>query len=179
MRLQAAKTYLPMAIVILLTLMLMALVVLYFALSGEVAGFGELVLGLSPDFEKYEAADTYDAAYTDGEVIVGVLRLSYDACAAEGIPTTMPPRAFAEYYRTLALSGITAGETRSVGDAVYYTYTATSSLGVSFTYMPTFYFSPYAYFVVTYIVPTERFPAREAELLSYAEGTKIQPSRVE
>ena len=140
----------------------------------RVYGHCELTLDLPPRFSDYDSGDTYDAAYSDGEVLVGFLRLSFDVCRTEGIPTTMSPRAFADhYYRTVALEGIEVGETRSDGDVVYYTYELSTESGKGYTYMPTFYFTPYAYFIVTYVVPSEIFEEKQATLIGYAKSFKI------
>ena len=141
--------------------------------KATVYGHCELTIDLPDNYVEYDSSDVYDVAYTDGVVIVGILRLSYEACATEGIPTMMSPELFAEYYRTLALSGIDATETKQVGDVPYYTYSQSSLGGESFTYMPTFYFSPYAYFVLTYILPTDQLGFMQESLLGYATTVKL------
>ena len=148
-----------------------------------VYGHCEGTIELPPSFSVYEAGDAYDVAYSDGTVVVGILRLSYAAMESEGVPSSMSPKAFADkYYRVVALEGITATETRELGDVIYYTYELPGELGTSYTYMPTFYFTPYAYFVITYIVPSERFEEKKGALLGYAETFKIidyQPAAAE
>lgn len=148
-----------------------------------VYGHCEARIELPASFSLYEAADAYDVAYSDGTVVVGILRLSYTAMESEGVPSSMSPKAFADrYYRIVALEGITATETREVGDVVYYTYELPGDYGTSYTYMPTFYFTPYAYFVITYVVPTEHFEEKQQSLLGYAETFKIidyQPKTAE
>lgn len=157
--------------------LLLVLVLLSSALVGcranKVYGHCELTLELPESFEDYDAGETYDVAYSDGIVTVGFLRLSYEVCVTEGIPTTMSPGKFAEYYRTLALDGITVGETKNEGDVPYYTYVLASGDGVSFTYMPTFYFTPYAYFIVTYILPTAVFERELPAILGYTQTMRI------
>ena len=178
MRLRVSKN-LPVALAVFVVVAFLAIIVLYFALSGEVYGYGELVMRLPDEFETYEAKDVYDSAYSDGSIIVGILRLSFDKCASDGIPTTMSPESFAEHYKKLALSGIPTTDTVRSGDVVYYTYSMTTASGSVYTYVPTFYFSPYAYFVVTYVMPSAVWEARSDEVLEWAESVRIQPSRVE
>ena len=138
-----------------------------------VYGHCELTIELPEAYKEYDAGDAYDVAYTDGTVILGILRLSYEVCSLEDIPIMMSPELFAEYYRTLALVGIEASETRYAGDVPYYTYSQSSLGGESFTYMPTFYFTPYAYFILTYILPTEQLGFMQESLLGYAGTVKI------
>ena len=130
----------------------------------------EFSLMLPEGFEECDTDDTYDAAATDGVNIVGVIRLSFEACMIDSIPTTMSAKKLAEYYRTEILKGIEVGETNNRGDVPYYTYVLSSS-----TYTDTFYTSPYAYFIVTYITPTDLYEFEEEKILTYAEAVKIIP----
>ena len=134
----------------------------------------EFSLMLPEGFEECGTDDTYDAAATDGVNIVGVIRLSFEACMIDSIPTTMSAKKLAEYYRTEILEGIEAGETKNRGDVPYYTYVLSSS-SASFTYTVTFYTSPYAYFIVTYVTPTDLYELEEEKILAYAEAVKIIP----
>lgn len=170
MRLSMLKSMRPIA----LLLMLAVLVSLVGCKDKtDVYGHCELTIELPETYEEYDSGDTYDVAYTDGTVILGILRLSYEVCATEDIPIMMSPELFAEYYRTLALEGIDATETKKAGDVPYYTYSQSSLGGESFTYMPTFYFTPYAYFVLTYILPTDQLGFMQDSLLGYAGTVKI------
>ena len=170
MRSQGFNLRASLALLLLLSLALCALVG---CKEEAVYGHCELTLDLPGRFEECDAGDAYDVAYTDGTVIVGILRISYEASSSEGSPTTLTPRKFADRYRTLALEGVETTETREQGDVAYFTYSLSSPGGKGFTYMPTFYFTPYAYFVVTYITPYDEFDGMQAELLSYAETMKI------
>lgn len=179
MRSRVRKWLIPALIAATLAVLIILLLVINALLSGDVYGHGELVIDLPSEFEERSTDEVYDVCYTDGTVTVGIMRLSFDACVGDGIPTTLSPRQFAEYYRSYALGGIHTTSTQTKGDVVWYTYTQGSSSGMSYTYMPTFYFSPYAYFIVTYILPTGDYIYKQDELLGYAESVRIEPARVE
>ena len=143
-------------------------------------GHGELTIDLPREFKDHDSDEHYDACYSNGTVVVGILRVSFDAIASENWTPTMSPLVFAEtYYKQNALSGIPVTETEVRGDVVWYTYSQSSAGGMSYTYMPTFYFSPYAYFIVTYILPSGDYEYKKETLLSYAESVRIDPTRVE
>ena len=146
-------------------------------------GHCEGKIDLPKSFSPQDTGGAYDVAYSDGVVLVGILRLSYAVMESEGVPSSMSPEAFADrYYRVVALEGISATETRDDGDVVYYTYELMADGGKAYTYMPTFYFTPYAYFVITYVVPSELFAEKQQTLLGYAATFKIrdyQPTSAE
>ena len=137
-------------------------------------GHCEVELPLPDSFESYDSGGTYDAAYSDGRMIVGIMRLSFAACVAEGISTAMSPSRFGEYYRKRALSDVAVSDMLIHGDVPYYTYTIDND-GVKYLYLASFYFTPYAYVVVTYIVPESGYNSLREEILSYAQGLRIVP----
>ncbi|MBR2930877.1 MAG: hypothetical protein IKC32_06575 [Clostridia bacterium] len=134
-------------------------------------GYLEVKLDLPDSFRTHDSGGTYDASYTDGRMIVGVLRLSFDAMENEGIPATMTPLRFAEYYKDHFVNSLDPTEVREEGDVPYLSY----SSGDGFSYLATFYFSPYAYFVVTYVARDEYFEALKPIMLSYASLVTVDP----
>lgn len=173
MRLEFLKKILYKTVTLLLLLSLSISLVS----CSEEKSFGhcEITLSLPDTFYEYDSEKTYDKAYTDGEMIVGILRISYSACVSEGIPTTMTPRKLADFYKDRALSGAEVGEVTVDGDLVYYTYKLGGELGGGYTYLATFYFTPYAYFVITYIADDPRFPFLMQDMLAYARTFRIIP----
>ena len=157
-------------------LLLMALALSLVSCAEEkIFGHCEITLSLPDTFNEYDSEKTYDKAYTDGEMIVGILRISYSACSSEGIPTTMTPRKLADYYKDRALSGAEVGDVEVDGDLVYYCYKLGGEIDSGYTYLATFYFTPYAYFVITYIAADESFDALMPVMLSYARTFRITP----
>ena len=87
----------------------------------------ELGIILSSDFEPCDTGGAFDLAYSDGELTVGMVRVSYAALVDSGIPATLSVRELAELYRA------SSGHSKTVfdyGDTVYYTYTAGGRLGL-------------------------------------------------
>lgn len=108
----------------------------------------ELGILLPEDFALHNAEGTFDLAYSDGELVVGLVRLSYDAAILDGIPATLTREEFARFY--LAESGKETKGIFEYGDCHYFTYTEVNG-GISYRYTHTFYTTPYAYFVISFI----------------------------
>jgi len=122
---------------------LFALCFSLFSCSGEVrAEHCELGILLPRGFDKKDTDGVFDVVYSDGELTVGITRISYASLVDEGISPTLSPRAFAELYKRGEGIDKTVHE---YGDTVYYTYTLGSE-----RYLPTFYRTPYAYFIITF-----------------------------
>ena len=134
---------------------------------GEPVGYGhaELRLNLPRSFGDFDTDGAYDVAYSREGMVVGILRLSFEMCAKEGVLTNMSPTVFAEFYSNKA--GNIAGDIEVEGDIPYFTYTLIGDDDKSYTYMPTFYTSHYAYFVVTFITPTDSVESERANISDY------------
>ncbi len=134
---------------------------------GEPEGFGhaELKLNLPRSFDDFDTGGAYDVAYSREGMVVGILRLSFEMCSKEGIPTYMSPLVFAKFYSNKA--GNIAGDIEAEGDIPYFTYTLLGDDNLSYTYMPTFYVSHHAYFVVTFITLTDDFEAERVNISKY------------
>ena len=134
--------------------------------------FCELRFSLPRSFSEVDGGDSFDVALSDGEVFVGVLRISFDAAVESGIPATMTPFKLAEYYMSLTEKGDKATPVTEHGDVPYYCYVEENG-GIQYLYMPTFYFSYYAYFIITFITPTSTDEDIVARLLSYTESVHL------
>ena len=142
-------------------------------------GYAEIRIGLDDSFSEHDSDGVYDVAYSDGRIVVGIIRMSFAVSEADGVSATMSPRRFAEYYKGRALEGISVSETVEDGDVVYYTYELDALLGETYTYFATFFKTPYAYFVITYILPSEEFGRNGFDsVLSYAHTTRVDLSGV-
>ena len=103
----------------------------------------ELGILLPHGFEEYKGESTFDAAATNGEIIVGITRISFAAAIEDGIPATLDTDKFAREYMARA------GHSEQLcmyGDVPYYCYN-----DAAYSYYYTFYKSPHAYFCITFI----------------------------
>ncbi len=107
----------------------------------------ELGILLPSGFELLDAEGAFDLAYSDGELTVGITRVSFAVLVDSGISATLSPREFAAVYRNAA--GISK-KVFDYGDTAYYSYTENAG-GISYRYTPTFIRTPYAYFIITFI----------------------------
>lgn len=156
-----------------LAIILAAVLILTACVTEERYGHCELFIKLPESFDEYDSGGVYDVAYSDGPMIVGFLRISYDVCVDEDIPAMMSPIYFAPLYKELALSDAVVSELRESGDVPYYVYTLESGGDTAHTYVATFYFTPYAYFVITYVVSSFNYPLCEENILEYAASVYI------
>ena len=132
----------------------------------------ELGLILTKDFESYDSGGSFNVAYSDGNTIVGIARYSFVDCIEVGLLTTYTPRKLAEVYLNMMDRTIDDG-INVYQDVPYFTYTETTEDGSSFFYMPTFYRTPYAYFVITFITPKSREAQGRVEFLGYIDTVYI------
>ena len=128
----------------------------------------ELGIILTKDFTAYDSEGAFNAAYSDGSTIVGFARYSFVDCEQLGLLTTFTPTKFAEVYLEMMGRIVDDGVTR-YGDVPYFTYTEVASDGSQYFYMPSFYRTPYAYFVITFITPRAREVEGRVEFLKYID----------
>ena len=129
----------------------------------------ELGILLPDSFEKYEIGKAYDVAYSDGTMIVGMLRFSFAACLNAGIPITMNQDKWAEYYLEHAEGLDNLSEINRRGSTPYFTYTMEGDDGATYRYIPSFYITPYAYFVITFIFGEDYAAEATLEALEYID----------
>ena len=126
----------------------------------------ELGIILPKVFVEYDSGGTYNVAYSDGKTIVGIARYSFVDCEEYGLLTTFTPLKLAEVYLDMMDRTVDEAVKRQ-GDVPYFTYTETAEDGSQYFYMPTFYRTPYAYFVITFITPKIREVQGRVEFLEY------------
>lgn len=128
----------------------------------------ELGIILTDDFITYDTDGAFNVAYSDGNTIVGIARFSFVDCEELGLLSTFTPLKLANVY--LEMMDRTVDEVVKVrGDIPYFTYTETAEDGSKFFYMPTFYRTPYAYFVITFITPKAREDEGRVEFYGYMD----------
>ena len=115
----------------------------------------EIGLRLGEDFFEYDSDGRFDMSLTDGRVIVGILRFSFEACLKDDIPISMSDYTFAKYYRARATEIEDVSEVELYGYLPYFTYTLEGVDESVHRYIATFYTTPNAYFLVMYITPAE------------------------
>ncbi len=131
----------------------------------EEYGHAELRIELPHEFSKFSAAD-FDAAYSSGSSVVGIIRISFEAGFNQGIPETFMPREFAEFY--MSRLGRDA-HIEMHGDIPYYQY-AEQKVAQSNIYLAAFYRSKHAYFVLLFASPESEFIEQKPLFLEYASS---------
>ncbi len=127
----------------------------------------ELGFKLTDDYEERDLSDTFDKAFTNERLLIGINRMSFDACLENGILPTHTPKKLASIYKEHISETDNTSEVLEVGDVPYFTYKRTSD-NVEYLYVTTFYCSQYAYFVVTFISPNTDEGALTKEFLEIA-----------
>ena len=157
-------------------LALLVLIALVFSLSSckkeKRIEYCELGIVLTKDFEEYDSKGAFSIAYSDGDTIVGMSRYSFVDCEEVGLLSTYTPKKLATVYLEMMHRQVDEKVT-VVGDVPYFTYTETDSDGNQYFYMPTFYRTPFAYFIITYITPKAREADGRVEFLKYAQSVYI------
>ena len=139
----------------------------------------ELSITLPSAFSDYDTGGIYDVAMSDGSIIIGILRLSFEACIRDSVPITMDAEKFARYYKGQGGAGLgDASDIVTSEDVVYFTYTLDGMDGGKYFYMPTFYVSPYAYFVVTFITDYNFREAAKGDILNYSSTVFIDINNI-
>jgi hypothetical protein len=128
----------------------------------------EFGIVLDVSFESYDSDGAFDVAYANGDVIMGMTRYSFVDCEEYGLLSTLSPDKLAEVYRDKSGKGEEC-EIMKTADVPYYFY----STADGFTYLMSFYRTPYAYFVVTYITPTAKFDEVYDDILDYMSSAYI------
>jgi len=127
--------------------------------SDSIPGHAEMRIPI----EGYREAEAegFDAAYTDGERVVAIIRISFEAGFKQGIPETLSAKKFAELY----MKETERDEPISIsGNIPYYEY-RDSANGGELYYLASFYRSKHAYFLVLFATDTEdEATARDAFL---------------
>ena len=112
----------------------------------------EFGLKLTDDYLEIDMKDTFDKAYKSDRVLIGINRLSFDACLANGLLPTHTPKKLATIYNEKIANTDEVSDVFVSGDVPFFTYKREGE-GVEYLYVATFYVSQYAYFIVTFISP--------------------------
>ena len=125
----------------------------------------ELAIMLPDSFHEMESED-FDAAFTDGQTAVGVLRISFAAALVEGIPETFDESEFGRFWLVKCNRAAAMQKKNGVN---FCEYSETVS-GEEYYYLAAFYRSMNAYFVVLFGTEAQKeFELRDT-FLEYAGG---------
>lgn len=117
--------------------------------SGKAYTYCEIGIEIPRSYRRFDAEGDYDMAFKDGRSVIGIRRFSFEAVVEDGILSTHTAFKFAEIYRE-RLEGVSPSPMREHGYIPYFTYTRYSG-GTSYTYMPAFFRTPYAYYMVVLV----------------------------
>lgn len=114
-----------------------------------------------------------DMAFSDERSVVALTRISKEAGYEDGIPPMLTQLDFASLY--LQKSG-TVAELKLHSDIPYYSYTVRDGEENAFSFLLTFYATPYSYFIATYITTEDRADSLLSDFLDIAESVGFQNS---
>lgn len=124
----------------------------------------EFGISLPKEYKEQDSGGSFDAAYSNGEAVVGITRISFEAAVLDGIPATLSPLKFAELYKERTDRDWC--RVILLGDVPYITYPSSSDSGKVYTYLIGFYRTPYAYFTVTFVTEEKNGEKYQEEFLS-------------
>lgn len=126
----------------------------------------ELYITLNEDFADVGSSNNFDLLLSNGDVSVGISRMTFSAAYDNGIPDTLTDKAFAEYFLKESGKELTVYTRDGVP---YFSYT--EALGEREYYcVATFYRSLYAYFLVLYSTDAELSDTWREDFLKFATG---------
>lgn len=118
----------------------------------------------------------FDLAFEKRGSIIGIRRLSFDAVEKDGLLATHSPYTLAEIYRD-RLGVTNASTVFTHGDIPYFVYSISDGYS-TYAYMPTFYRTRFAYFVITYICKNTIDEGERVEFLAICDTVYILPQHV-
>lgn len=144
-------------------ILLLSLAISLFSCSEDTDfSHAELNIPLPDSFSRVEK-ENYDAAFTDGILVVTVSRLSFAMCYEDGIPDTMNSREFARFWTNR--SEIDA-DLQVYGGVDFVEY-KTGIDGYEYYYVSAFYRTQYAYFIVVFATASYNEDSLRSDILGY------------
>ena len=114
--------------------------------------------------------DGIDMALCDGSIAVTLVRISHEAAIKEGIFPGLTQLEFAKFY--MNLSNIVS-EVQLHEGVPYCTYKKLGGDGSSFTFLLSFFQTPNAYFVLSFITTDDNFDNMKPTLLDYVSAVSF------
>lgn len=116
-------------------------------------------------------ADKSDVVLCDGEMALMLVRISHEAAAGEGIFPGLTQLEFARFY--ISLSNVDS-EVRLYSGIPYCTYRRVGSDGGAFTFLQSFFQTPNAYFVLTFITVEDNFDVMKPTIFEYISSVSFK-----
>ncbi len=136
----------------------------------------EIGIELPRGYRVYNAEKDFDLAFEKQNQIIGIRRMSFDVVIEDGLLTTHSPYTLAEIYRErIAVSNASTVFTH--GDIPYFVYSIFDG-NTTYAYMPTFYRTRYAYFIITFICKNTITEGGRVEFLEICDTVYILPEYV-
>ena len=129
----------------------------------KVYGHCERVINLDGDFYE-EKNNDFDACYTNGKYVVGILRISFDAAYSDGISDALNARQFGAFWLTKCERNVEIQRHKDIDYAEYEEVV----LGTEYYYLASFYRSNYAYFVVLFGTQKKDMDEGRVKFLDYS-----------
>ncbi len=126
------------------------------------------------ELEQEKDEKKYDLLVTNGDVIIGLNRISRLSAAQAGLPDALMPREFAEYY--MKQSGIESDIAMS-GVVPYYIYYNTPAGAERQFCLIAFYRSEYAYFTLFCFVDQSKEGEYITELIDLIDNVTFSTKR--
>ena len=136
----------------------------------------EIGFTLPSGYRQHVASDDFNLAFERRGNIIGINRLSFDSVMNDGLLTTHTPQRLAEIYRD-RLGVNTASDIFTHEGVPYFIYTKSTAQG-SYTYMPAFFRTRYAYFVFTFICKNSIDDGTRVKFLEVCESVYILPEYI-
>ena len=134
----------------------------------------EMTLVLDESFSE-EESESFDLLLSNGDIVVSLIRISFEAGYGQGISDTYTAKGFAAFFLNKSGKEATLCEEGSVP---YYVYTESTEDGAEISYTVSFYRSFNAYFVVTYAVAKENESELSDEILGYLRSAYFNDAPV-
>lgn len=130
----------------------------------------ELYITLPEDFEDVGSSDSFDLLLSNGEVSVGIARISFTAGYNQGIPDTLTDKAFGEFFIKQSGKSLTV---YTYGGVPYVSYTEIQD-GEPYYCLASFYRSLHAYFFILYSTDGALEDKWREDFLKFATGVSFK-----
>ncbi len=128
----------------------------------------ELVLPLTDDFNESEN-DSFDASFTNGQIAVAILRISFVGAEVEGFGEALNETQFGNFWLKKCDRVADIEEYHGVSFCEY----TEQAYGKSYSYLVAFYRSLSAYFVVMFATEENIYDEHRQKILEYARGVRF------
>lgn len=129
----------------------------------------ELYITLPREFEDVGSSDSFDLLLSNGDVSIGIARMSFSAALNNGIADTLTDMAFAEFFIAQSGKQLTVYNRKGVP---YVSYSEAHD-GKEYYCMASFHRSLYAYFFVLYSTDYDKADTWREDFLNIATDVRF------